>query len=735
MSKRSKRRRDKQKQPHASPEALRQQGAQAFRRGDYEMAIAAWRRISHTQRDANLTAAFAEACFRRGLGGHLDSLRQAATLVADEPRYVYHLALAHHRAGRLKEAEPLYRQTLNLARADDEIGPRAAYTLGVLLLETQRSPGRDPLWKRWKQSSGDPAWAETCQRLTWAEHMTSGRPAPAGPAPDSLWEKLAARTNRQADSTPLDPAGLTRMAAAVAHCHLAARAWERDDAERAYVHWRVAHSAGLDFPQLRDNLFAAARTVATERLKANDAPGALEAATVGLTVYPDDSALKTIAGQAHFHLGRVAATAGQWDKAYRHWQDALQIGGERNRRLVINLALAEEQRENWIEAAELWREALRRRPRKADHPDALDDAQVARLWRHVSESYYRSGWAGEALDTFRNALKWAPDDTALRTAYVDLLMDDGRIWAADNQLTILLEAQPNDVELLERQAQLYAGQGYTFAAINVWKKIIEVQADHPGAARQLARQYERLGDNHYHWGWLEQAQEAYQQGLTYAPDDGMLLASMGMCHVDMKQEQAAQQLFERACTAEPGNPSVYLLIIKSWLDHNYEAAAQASLQRAREAIELSPAFFLDLAEFCYNLGRLAPANEFIAQARTLAASDVRVLLLIADMVGRNRNFALAQEIAEDVLKLEPDNPLAHLLLGLALVSQGNLKAARHSWKRAEKIAQETNNEAILLAVAEMRMLYDPRHGPPLDLLMRMMGRAMFQNDDDDKEWF
>jgi tetratricopeptide (TPR) repeat protein len=535
---------------------------------------------------------------------------------------------------------------------------------------------------------------------------------------------------------------LTGPTAAIADDHLAARAWESGDAESAFTHWHAAHKAGLSF--VRDNLFAAARTVATQRLKADDVQGALKAATVGLALQSSDKGLRTIAGQAHFRQGHAAATAGRWDEAYEHWQAALVVGGERSRRLVINLALAEEQRENWLEAAELWREALRRRPRKSDHPDALNDAQVARLWRHVAQNYQRVGRLYEALNTFRNALKWAPDDIELRTAYVDMLLDDGRLVAAENQLDDLIEAHPTDVDLLDRRAQVYAGQGYVRMAIADWERVLELQPDHPGAARQIARQHEVLGDNSHRWGRVQDAMMFYQQGLEYAPEDGMLLVSVGMCHLDMGDKVLARQFFERAYAAEPTNANIYLLATKTWLEDGDEKAAQAVIERARDAIELAAGFFLDLAAFCYSWQFLHLVHDYIEEARTLAANDANQLVLIAELAGRNGDLELAQEILQDAIKIDPDNAILFLVQGLVLVSQRDLPAARRSWDQAERIARETNNETVLMAVEEMRFHYDPERGPGLGLLRRMLTGPMFDDHewvddddwlDDDEEWF
>jgi tetratricopeptide (TPR) repeat protein len=139
------------------------------------------------------------------------------------------------------------------------------------------------------------------------------------------------------------------------------------------------------------------------------------------------------------------------------------------------------------------------------------------------------------------------------------------------------------------------------------------------------------------------------------------------------------------------------------------------------------------------------AHEFITGARALAADDVNLLLMIADVVGRNGDYALAQEFIQEALEIDPENPVAYLLQGLVQVSLGNLKAARRSWDQAERIARQINAEPLLLAVEQMRYFYDPDHEPSLGLLRRMLrgpllGDAEWDDDeeewvDDDEEWF
>jgi len=114
--------RSKQKQSSGqSADALRLNGLQAFKSGDYTRAIERWERAGR-QAPAKLpTEALAEAYFRRGIQGFyrksqsadvqaaLKDLRRAIELAPGEARYHFHLGLAAHRQGDLESAIAAYR--------------------------------------------------------------------------------------------------------------------------------------------------------------------------------------------------------------------------------------------------------------------------------------------------------------------------------------------------------------------------------------------------------------------------------------------------------------------------------------------------------------------------------------------------------------------------------------------------------------------------------------------------
>src|ERR687887_994155 len=127
-------RKGRQAQAHVPVPDQRRMGLQALQAGRFDNAIAAWSGLP--QRDAQVTAALAEAYFRRALARpvgqeQVADLQRAVALAPAEPRYQYHLGLALHRAGDRAAAVQRYRTVLQ----HDATWPGAGMALALAALE------------------------------------------------------------------------------------------------------------------------------------------------------------------------------------------------------------------------------------------------------------------------------------------------------------------------------------------------------------------------------------------------------------------------------------------------------------------------------------------------------------------------------------------------------------------------------------------------------------------------
>jgi len=739
----AKRKRKRGKSKAQSSAALRRNGLTAFKRGDYNRAIDAWERVAYQTPSMRPTAALAEAYFRRGVGAAdpqagLSDLQKAAELQPKDPCYAYHLGLAAHRQGNLDQAITAYR----LARKKGEFATRAAYPLALALLQQSQDPAADPVW------SGLPA--EEQAMLSQAD-LFRRRPYTLSADAPLLWQGLVALDDgRREDAaaglelaleTAVNPA-----AKGVAHYYLGILAAQEEEWNQARRQWNTARAGGLTMPRLEANLGELYHRLAEKRLAAPDADpeGALMAVQEAARLKPDDNQLKGVISQARQGLAYQAAAAGRWKTAHDHWQAAVDaVGG--SFRLAYNLALAYERDEDFSAAGETWREALRRRPRRADHPDAISDEQVARLWQRAAEAYRKAGEYEEATHVYRQAVKWNPDNVEMRLALAEGLLADGRTQAAENELNRVLERDPDNVPVLLRLGEaIFEGRSWwqRGAALKCWNKVLELQPDNVTARQLLADFYQEQAEAAASWDKYERAIEMYRQALEYQPQNGKLLAALGGCHFQMDNETAALIFMEEALDSANANLIVYDAIIRVWLEADEPDEAWKTLAQAEAAVKSIPYdFYLSQAGHCLEDDRPDLARPWLDRAIEKAPPGTPILMAIGELATMTRSYEIGREYLEKALAAGQEPGQAYLVLGVISASEGDMKTAKKHWKEAERVARRTSDGELFSLVQETRDLFSG----PFGMFSRMMmggglgsldlsdflGDDEFDDDDDD----
>ncbi len=266
-----------------------------------------------------------------------------------------------------------------------------------------------------------------------------------------------------------------------------------------------------------------------------------------------DSVLAEVAGAAYAQLGTIAAQANQWVQARSHFHTAVQLNP--SRALFQNLALAEESAENWGEAAEAWREMIRRRPRKEDHPDYLTDDQAAAIWQHAATCYQQvEEMEKEVITCLQNAIKYAPNDLSLRLNLVDTMKGEGRDEAVENELDRILEIEPKHVQALIRLAALYSGR-WDRDPKPIWERVLAEEPNNSDAQLALAHIYAAMamGETRVYQArdnfvtrTLPQKIKILEEGLQKLPDHQILLFAFGQIYAEAKKIDKARSYYEQA---------------------------------------------------------------------------------------------------------------------------------------------------------------------------------------------
>lgn len=485
-------------------------------------------------------------------------------------------------------------------------------------------------------------------------------------------------------------------------------AMRRGDRDSARGAWLNAWTNGLNVPWLAENLVHLLREETLE-LAQQERWLDIVALFNRLPFQPEDRVLNETISLAYYHLGYEAARAGEWTKAADLWRKASDHAPSRH--LAQNLALAEEARERWLEAAEAWREMVRRRPRKPSHPDYLSDAQVAAIWKHVAECYERAGWVGQAITCMKHAVKYGVDDVALRLDLVDLLVGDGRSEAAMNELERILKIAPDNVDALVRLGTLYDQSSWHHNSMQIWRRVLAIDPENSEAREALVQQYLQKVDRVAEYGRLlglagdvqEEQVELLKQALEEVPEHPSLLLRLGVIYRKMRRSKEAHEHLLRAYRAAPGKAGIASLVLHELLHLDAGEDVGALLPEVRQIPSLLPGFWIEQGRWVLECG-LDPrwAERFFEEALDavekpwVTESRASVLVQLYETVSQQGNKELAQHYASRIRTEAANTGAMEYIQAYELYQYGqNVPAARRMLKKARKAARKAGERALM----------------------------------------
>lgn len=628
--------------PQGSAELLRE-GVRLLRRADYAAVLAQVNRARALPLDAGWEAAAralaAEAHFRAAMQSdspteRLNHLTAALAETPDAAKLHFHLGVTYWQMGRLQEAL----SELDIAAA------REPTRRGVACL---RSLASIALGRPWSPDGMSPAELNTVRLVEKLVHYNS-RSGPITVAEPLLgkgvemWQALAAM---RADSTaaPVNQLktaaeqNMRRPVARILRYYQGVAALRKGDRETARAAWLYAQGAGMSGPALEANLTALLRGEVVELAEAGRWQDVLQR-TAHLTDLDQDRILAETVSLACYHLGYEAAQAGKWSSAVQHWRKANELAPSRY--IAQNLALAEEALGNWGAAAEAWRDLARRRPRKEDHPDYLTDAQVAAIWAHAADCYVHTGQTEEVEACLRNALKYAPNDTKLRSRLADLLLDSGRVDAAETQLNEIVAIEPQNVEALVRLAHLYDTR-WDRDPMAIWRKVLAIDPTHSEAREELVEGYINMTAGAGLFAPMHPAVprpgandiEVLEAGLKELPGHPRLLAALGAAQNEVGLHQEARATLLQAYQAAPQDVEIVGPVLHDLLHAQAGDAVEKLIPEVRQIPRLLPGFwFSQAAQALHCKFGEEWANAFLEEAVQLAGQpwvdDTRAGILI-----------------------------------------------------------------------------------------------------------
>jgi putative PEP-CTERM system TPR-repeat lipoprotein len=326
----------------------------------------------------------------------------------------------------------------------------------------------------------------------------------------------------------------------------------------------------------------------------------------------------------------------------------------------------------------------------------------------LSEIYITEKKFSDAIDMINRARTAAPNDPAsgLRLIRLYGLRQD---WNSAKAVAEDLGARfPQDVAVLEAQAQAELGAGDTDGAISSYRRAYDLAPN----SMPIVSRYLALLNSGKHFSEarsvLQEALARYPRNITLKSDliqveaeinglDAAVAKARALAKDDPgsnnydltiaalyeKAGRPADAIasLEKAAAEKPSDDGLAIALSRSYVRAGEVAKAEAVLNNRLNADPKNAAIGMALAPLYRSMGRTDDAKKIYGDVLSQQPNDVAALLGLADIAAAEKKWPEATDYINRARTAAPNNPAP----GIALV---NLYGVRQDWKTAAATAAE-----------------------------------------------
>ena len=346
------------------------------------------------------------------------------------------------------------------------------------------------------------------------------------------------------------------------------------------------------------------------------------------------------------------------------------------------------------------------------------------------ETMASEGLIEEALSRFEQALEAAPENPEAIEAVGRALLDLGRLEEAEARFLDALEIEPEWVAPRMGLALVALGRDEPFKIVHHLERAIEADPGYPEAYVELGRYYGFMGEPAL-------AKATFERWTGRHPEDADMLINAGLTLFDAADFAEAYAFFEKAVEAatEVEQRSGALTFRANALDMlgRYDEAvaayeeviaetpewweahanlgicharnghfdrAEAAFRRGLEDCPGSPEIRDELAAHLLSQGGdLQEALKLSEEAVALGRDEIRHLMTLGEVRLASGDDEGTAEAYRTVLSLDPENPEAHLELGILHERRGETAKAEEHF--VESLKTDPGNPRALYSYASL----------------------------------
>jgi tetratricopeptide (TPR) repeat protein len=340
------------------------------------------------------------------------------------------------------------------------------------------------------------------------------------------------------------------------------------------------------------------------------------------------------------------------------------------------------------------------------------------------------GLIEEALSRFEQALAAAPENPEVIEAVGRALLNLDRLEEAEASFLDALELDPEWVAPRMGLALVALRRDEPFKIVHHLERAMEADPEYPDAYVELGRYYGSMGD-------AALAKATFERWTARHPEDAEMLINAGLTAFDAADYAQAYAFFEMAVEAASEEEqksgartfrantldmlgrydeavAAYEEVIAEtpewWEAHanlgicharnGQPARAEAALRRGLEDCPGSPEIRDELAAHLLAERRdLREALRLSEEAVALGRDEIRHLHTLGEVRLTIGDEAGAAEAYRAMLALDPENPEAHLELGLLREAQGEVTEAEEHF--VESLKSDPANPRALYSYASL----------------------------------
>jgi tetratricopeptide (TPR) repeat protein len=304
--------------------------------------------------------------------------------------------------------------------------------------------------------------------------------------------------------------------------------------------------------------------------------------------------------------------------------------------------------------------AVRKNPRHRD----------ARFY--LARALAASGDVGAAMRQLNALLEYYPNDAVVNLELGNVYLAFGRsnpdyIHQAQDRAQKVLAQDPKNVDALILSGAASAGLQDYSGSVDTLEKAISLDPKN-------ARAFISLGATQALQKDLPDAEKSFVAARNANPKDKGAVLSLANYYRMTNAPEKAEAALKDALALNPGDRQTYVFATDFYSRAGRVNDVEKVLQNAQAATKDDPTPSLTLVSYYDTLNRPADARKLLLDLKTKFPKNIAVATNLATNLMRDQTDKARAEI-DQIIKLEPKNPMGYALLGEAQYQAGEIDAA------------------------------------------------------------